>query len=81
MGVSDTYRVYANDCLALAEASQDGQARVVLLTMAQAWTRLADRAERRRGQPQERPPSLLGRGAPGGIDLAAVVFPKGARRQ
>ena len=80
MGVSNTYRVFASDCVALAKTFQDVQARTVLLSMAQAWTRLADRAERRRGQSPQ-PPEAPERTTPHGIDLAAVIFPKGTPRQ
>jgi hypothetical protein len=43
MGKSDAYRRYAKDCLELASTFQSPDARAVLLHMAQAWLRLADR--------------------------------------
>ena len=78
MSASETYRVYASDCVALAKTFHDGQARTTLLTMAQAWTKLADRAERRRAQSPETPEREP---LPGGIDLSTLIFPKGTPRQ
>ena len=42
MGRVDEYRRYARECLGMANASQDPQARATLLQMAQVWLRLAD---------------------------------------
>ena len=41
MGDSDEYRRYAAECLRIARASNDAQARGMLLQMAQVWLRLA----------------------------------------
>jgi hypothetical protein len=43
---SDHYRQYALECLRFAEAMHDPRTRAVLIDMAQAWIRLADRAAR-----------------------------------
>jgi hypothetical protein len=45
MGKSDAYRRYAKDCLELASTFRSPEARAVLLHMAQAWFRLADRED------------------------------------
>ena len=40
------YRVYALDCLGLAEASNTTETKSTLLAMAQCWAKLADQAEK-----------------------------------
>jgi hypothetical protein len=40
---SDRYRQFARECLAMAQTIQDEGARAVLVQMAQAWLRLAER--------------------------------------
>jgi hypothetical protein len=81
MSASEIYRVYASDCVALAKTFHDGHARTTLLTMAQAWSNLADRAERRRAQSAKSPATPDREPLPGGIDLSTLVFPKGTPRQ
>jgi hypothetical protein len=39
---SDHYRRFAQECLEMARSSEGGQARVVLIEMAQLWFRLAE---------------------------------------
>jgi hypothetical protein len=43
MGKSDEYRRYANECRELASRCKSPETQAVLLHMAQAWMRLADR--------------------------------------
>jgi hypothetical protein len=43
MGKVEEYRRYARECLELASAFESPEARGVLLHMAQAWLRLADK--------------------------------------
>jgi hypothetical protein len=38
---SDQYRRFAQECLEMAQTSDSGQTRVVLIQMAQVWFRLA----------------------------------------
>jgi hypothetical protein len=38
---SDQYRDFARECLAMAQAADDGGTRAVLVQMAQVWFRLA----------------------------------------
>jgi hypothetical protein len=40
------YRLYAVDCVDMAQMTQDTERRAKLLTMAQAWLVLADQAEK-----------------------------------
>ena len=40
------YRLYAANCVELAERVSDTERRLFLLRMAQAWARLADQVER-----------------------------------
>jgi hypothetical protein len=47
MGRSDAYRANALDCAKLAEVINNLQARTMLLSMAEAWLRLADYVDRR----------------------------------
>jgi hypothetical protein len=57
MGRVEEYRRYARECLEMANASQDPQARATLLQMAQVWLRLAD--EKTLAQdPEENRPQL-----------------------
>jgi hypothetical protein len=44
--VAACYRLYAANCLEIAENNPDQERRVFLLRMAQGWTRLADQIER-----------------------------------
>jgi hypothetical protein len=39
------YRLYAANCVELARGTDDGERRVFLLRMAQAWFRLAEQTE------------------------------------
>ena len=39
------YRLYAANCVELARGTDDGERRVFLLRMAQAWFRLAEQME------------------------------------
>lgn len=43
--LSDTYRQYAAECLALAQGATNDDDRARLLSMAQAWRELADKLD------------------------------------
>jgi hypothetical protein len=43
---AEQYRVYALDCLGLAEASNTSETKSTLLAMAQCWAKLADQAQK-----------------------------------
>jgi hypothetical protein len=55
MGKVEAYRRYARECLEMANASQDPQARATLLQMAQVWLRLADEKTLTQDAEQSRP--------------------------
>jgi hypothetical protein len=55
MGRVEEYRRYARECLEMANASQDPQARATLLQMAQVWLRLADEKTLAQDAEQSRP--------------------------
>ena len=48
MPTRDEYLHYAEECVRLAQITADGDARVRLLEMAQAWRDLADKLANRR---------------------------------
>ncbi len=45
MGKAELYRHYAAECIRLAQHSSDSTEKSTLLGMAEAWRRLAERAE------------------------------------
>jgi hypothetical protein len=45
MSLAEQYRQHADECIRLAGSAGDPVDRALLLQMAQAWRRLADRAE------------------------------------
>jgi hypothetical protein len=45
------YRLYAANCLEIAEKTPDPERRVSLFRIAQAWTRLADHIEKYANEP------------------------------
>jgi hypothetical protein len=45
------YRLYAANCLEIAENIRDRERRIFLLRVAQAWNRLADQVERIHDEP------------------------------
>ena len=49
---SEEYRRYAAECLELASALQEPEARALMRHMAQVWVRLAQDAENRSPSPQ-----------------------------
>ncbi len=55
MGMFEEYRRFAAECLEMASAAHDPQARATFLQMAQVWLRLADQhsAEEQAGQPDD----------------------------
>jgi hypothetical protein len=55
MGKVEAYRRYARECLEMANARQDPQARATLLQMAQVWLRLADEKTLAQDAEQSRP--------------------------
>jgi hypothetical protein len=46
MGKAERYRQYAAECIRLAQSTQDPSEKDTLLGMAEAWRRLAERAEK-----------------------------------
>jgi len=52
MGKAEQYRYYAAECIRLAKQS-DPEEKETLLAMAEAWRRLAERAERERNSDLE----------------------------
>jgi hypothetical protein len=46
MGTAEQYRHYAAECIRLAQQSQHPPEKDMLLSMAAAWRRLAEHAER-----------------------------------
>lgn len=46
MGKAEQYRGYAAECIRLARQSREQQEKQTLLSMAAAWRRLAEHAER-----------------------------------
>jgi hypothetical protein len=46
MGTTQDHRKCAEDCVAMARLSQDDSDRVLWLTLAQSWVRLAEHVER-----------------------------------
>jgi len=44
MSAREIYRIHAADCLRLARATRDPYTRSALVSMAQAWVRLAEQA-------------------------------------
>jgi hypothetical protein len=59
MAADDEYRKHAEACLRVAEDVTNSQSRTLLIHMAQAWLRLASRAEKNltAGLVHETPPS------------------------
>ena len=55
MGRVEEYRRYARECLGMANASQDPQARAILLQMAQVWLLLADERTLAQDSEENRP--------------------------
>ena len=53
MGKAGDYRSYAAECLRLAQQAQDPVEKDTLLSMAAAWRRLAEHAERIGEQSEE----------------------------
>lgn len=58
MNKPDCYRQYALECLRLANDTNEPSTKAVLIDMAQAWIKLADRAQKNRqlGLVYEAPP-------------------------
>jgi hypothetical protein len=52
MGKAEKYRHYAKECVRLAKQTQDLKEKDTLLGMAEAWRRLAERAQ---GLGEEKP--------------------------
>jgi len=48
MGTTLDHRRYAEECVAMARRSEDDQDKMLWLTLAQSWVRLAEHVERRR---------------------------------
>jgi hypothetical protein len=46
MSAADQYRRNASDCIAVTAFFSDAQQRAVILALAEAWTRLAEQAEK-----------------------------------
>lgn len=46
MGTTRDHRRYAEECVALARLSDDDNDKVLWLTLAQSWVRLADHVDR-----------------------------------
>jgi len=53
MGKAEEYRRYAAECIRLAQQSPNPPEKDVLLSMAAAWRRLAEHAERRNERDEE----------------------------
>jgi hypothetical protein len=51
MGKAEQYRHYAAECIRLAQQSQYPPEKDMLLSMASAWRRLAEHAEKNRQEP------------------------------
>jgi hypothetical protein len=49
MSAADQYRRNASDCIAITAFFVDPQQRATILALAEAWTRLANRAEKNAG--------------------------------
>jgi hypothetical protein len=48
MSLAEQYRQHADECIRLARAVEDSADKALLLQMAQAWRRLAERADAER---------------------------------
>ncbi len=48
MGTTRDHRRYAEECVALAHRSDDDNDRILWLTLAQSWVRLAEHVDRAR---------------------------------
>jgi hypothetical protein len=46
MGTSENHRRYAEDCVAMAQRSEDDTDKALWLTLAQSWVRLAEHVAR-----------------------------------
>jgi hypothetical protein len=55
MGKAEDYRNYAAQCLRLAQQAQEPVEKDALLSMAAAWRRLAEHAERTGERGEEKP--------------------------
>ncbi len=53
MGKAEQYRHYAAECIRLAQQSQHPPEKDMLLSMASAWRRLAEHAEKNTTKPDE----------------------------
>jgi hypothetical protein len=54
MSLAERYRKHADECVSMAHWINDRADKAVLLQMAQAWRRLAGRAEAHQGSPDQR---------------------------
>ena len=57
MGLGEKYRRNAAECLEMSGIVKDPESRASLMTMAQAWVRLAEQAEKNEALPN--PPNRL----------------------
>ncbi len=51
MGTTVDHRRYAEECVAMARMSEDDQDKMLWLTLAQSWVRLAEHVERSTAEP------------------------------
>jgi hypothetical protein len=51
MGTTLEHRRYAEECVAMARLAEDDQDRMLWLTLAQSWVRLAEHVERNAAEP------------------------------
>jgi hypothetical protein len=73
MSAADQYRRNASDCVAITSFFVDPGQRATILALAEAWTRLAEQAERNEQivneqivlSPPDNPPPPPGKDAPG----------------
>jgi len=54
MGKAEDYRQYAAECIRLAQQAHEPAEKDTLLSMAAAWRRLAEHAERNRDRDRDR---------------------------
>jgi hypothetical protein len=50
MGTTLDHRRYAEECVAMARLAEDDQDKMLWLTLAQSWVRLAEHVERSNGE-------------------------------
>jgi hypothetical protein len=63
MGIAHDHRRYAEECVAMAQRSDDDNDKALWLTLAQSWVRLAEHVARGALDPQDDPEEVAEHGS------------------